>query len=108
MHAAIRLITETCRAVYRGSSGLISTTGRMAIFQGLIAIAAIVYILSATTLRTVAFAHWSDFLEDGRLHASAAAMAVGVIVYGIHVEEIGTWVPETQSIEKKVVQLDAK
>ncbi|KAJ7661375.1 Prolipo protein diacylglyceryl transferase-domain-containing protein [Mycena polygramma] len=41
-HAAIRLVTETCRADYRGpTSGWISTTGKMAIVQAAIAIATI-------------------------------------------------------------------
>ncbi|KAJ7499930.1 hypothetical protein FB451DRAFT_1385586 [Mycena latifolia] len=108
-HAAIRLATETCRADYRGSNGWISTTGRMALLQATIAIAAILYIHSTPdTLRTVAFAVWSDVLEDGRLYASAAAVAVGTVVYGIHVEEIGTWIPEIEICPEKAPRLDAK
>ncbi|KAJ7676161.1 Prolipo protein diacylglyceryl transferase-domain-containing protein [Mycena rosella] len=107
-HAAIRLATETCRADYRGSSGWISTTGRMAIVQASIAIAAILYILSADALHTVAFADWSDVLDDGRLYASATAVAVGTVVYGIHVEEIGTWIPEGEIVPEKATKLDAK
>ncbi|KAJ6579681.1 Prolipo protein diacylglyceryl transferase-domain-containing protein [Mycena vulgaris] len=108
-HAAIRLVTETCRADYRGpNNGWISTTGRMAIVQASIAIAAVLYILSSTTLHTVAFADWADVLEDGRLYAAASAVAVGMVVYGTHVEEIGTWIPEGEIVPEKAHQLDAE
>jgi hypothetical protein len=104
-HAAIRLATETCRADYRGSTrGWISTTGRMAIVQGSIAIAAVVYILSKDTFHRTAFADWSHALDDGRFHSSVLAVAVGTIIYGVHIEEIGTWIPESD----KERQLDVK
>ena len=96
-HAAIRLLTETGRADYRGpSNGWISATGRMALIQGLVAIVALVYdVLAAEhTSRPVAFADWASVFDDGRLNTAAMAAAVGSVVYGIHVEEIGSWIPE--------------
>ncbi|KAJ7476824.1 hypothetical protein B0H11DRAFT_1301508 [Mycena galericulata] len=108
-HAAIRLVTETGRADYRGpSKGWITTTGRMAIVQGSIGMAAILYILLTTPSHTAHFAAWSNALNDGRLPSSAAAVAVGTIIYGVHIEEIGTWIPESDDVPEKTRQLDAK
>ncbi|KAJ7848929.1 Prolipo protein diacylglyceryl transferase-domain-containing protein [Mycena olivaceomarginata] len=107
-HAAIRLVTETCRADYRGQSGgPISTTGKMAILQGTIAITAAVHILLTNTFHPIGFADWADVLVDGRISSSAVAVAVGTVVYGLHVDEIGTWIPGTDSIPEKARQLDA-
>ncbi|KAJ7165704.1 Prolipo protein diacylglyceryl transferase-domain-containing protein [Mycena crocata] len=106
-HAAIRLVTETCRADYRGSTaGGISTTGKMALIQGAIALVAILCILSRPTSHSMTFEHWANIL-DGRLRTSAMAAAVGTLVYGVHSEEIGTWIPESD-IPEKAHQLDAE
>ncbi|KAJ7124428.1 Prolipo protein diacylglyceryl transferase-domain-containing protein [Mycena epipterygia] len=108
-HAIIRLVTETCRADYRGATGSwISATGRMAIVQASIGIAAVLFILSANTYHTGAFADWSNVLDDGRIDAAAAAVVVGTVVYGVHVEEIGTWIPENGVVPEKAHKLDAK
>ncbi|KAJ7039344.1 Prolipo protein diacylglyceryl transferase-domain-containing protein [Mycena alexandri] len=102
-HAAIRLVTETCRADYRGETkGSITTTGKMAIGQAAMAFTAIVYVLLQNTFHPSNFAAWSNVLDDGRLHASAMAVVVGTLVYGIHIEEIGTWIPENNVAPEKV------
>ncbi|KAF7354588.1 Phosphatidylglycerol--prolipoprotein diacylglyceryl transferase [Mycena sanguinolenta] len=107
-HAAVRLVTETCRADYRGqSNGPISTTGRMAVLQGAIAVAAVVYILLQDSFHPIGFADWSNVFDDGRLPSSVMAVAVGTVVYGLHVDEIGTWVPDSV-VPEKTQQLDAK
>ncbi|KAJ6599513.1 hypothetical protein B0H10DRAFT_1959037 [Mycena sp. CBHHK59/15] len=95
LHAAIRLITETCRADYRGAShGGVSATGRMAMAQASIAIAATVYILLTNAFPRTTVAGWSDVAHDGRIRESVVAFLMGTVIYGIHVEEIGTWIPE--------------
>ncbi|KAJ7174675.1 hypothetical protein C8R46DRAFT_92932 [Mycena filopes] len=117
-HAVVRLATETCRADYRGEATgwlRVSATGRMALAQAAIALAAMAYVVfSQTTIHPATVAPWSDVLADGRLSASAMAVVVGTIVYGVHVEEIGTWIPEAEGDvvvlvpEKVVHQLDAE
>ncbi|KAK7026559.1 Phosphatidylglycerol--prolipo protein diacylglyceryl transferase [Favolaschia claudopus] len=110
-HAAVRLLTETCRADFRGQiNGSMSSTGKMAILQGFVGFAAVAYILFfENDFRAAHVANWSHVLNDGRLSASSLAVVVGTVVYGVHIEEIGRWVPENdfapqpvqRSVDKK-------
>ncbi|KAJ7618590.1 Prolipo protein diacylglyceryl transferase-domain-containing protein [Roridomyces roridus] len=104
-HAAVRLATETCRADYRGpqSGGWISTTARMALVQAVIGGLAVIYVLYSLPLRSASFVPVLEAYNDGRIGASFAAVAVGTLVYGVHVEEIGTWIPAPES--PRAVQL---
>ncbi|KAK7053696.1 hypothetical protein R3P38DRAFT_3576858 [Favolaschia claudopus] len=111
-HAAVRLLTETCRADFRGQiNGSMSSTGKMAILQGFVGFAAVAYILFFENgLPCCACCELvRNVLNDGRPSASSLAVVVGTVVYGVHIEEIGRWVPENdfapqpvqRSVDKK-------
>lgn len=94
-HAATRLITETYRADYRGREGWwLSTTGKLALIQASSGMAWLVSILLAEEGVRVA-SHLGQFgwlSNQGRVRRSLFAAALGMLVYGIHVGEIGSWV----------------
>ncbi|KAJ7277547.1 hypothetical protein C8J57DRAFT_187026 [Mycena rebaudengoi] len=99
LHSAIRLIIETCRADYRGTrTRWLSTTGKIAVTQAAMAMTAVAYLVWARIPHATVFAEWSTVLEDGRLPTCITAMAMGIVVYGVHVEEIGKWIPESDQL----------
>ncbi|CAK5272499.1 unnamed protein product [Mycena citricolor] len=101
LHAAVRLVTETCRADDRGGNGRVSTTGKLALAQGSIGLSAASYILffreHGPELLPAAFVPWTAGTSDCRIYASLGALLLGTLVYGVHVDQIGNWVPDADS-----------
>lgn len=95
-HAAVRLGTETCRADYRGG-GAVSATGKMAFVQAAGAAMWLAYVLCVGS-STVVELDLHDILSVERWQTCAMAAVLGIVAYGVHVDEIGTWVPKTAGV----------
>ncbi|KAJ7165688.1 hypothetical protein C8R43DRAFT_987307 [Mycena crocata] len=95
-HAAVRLATETCRADYRGARGAVSSTGQMALVQAAGAGAWLAYVLYVGAA-TPGELNFRNLWEQERLETCASVALVGIVVYGIHIGEIGTWVPNSNT-----------
>ncbi|KAJ7277555.1 Prolipo protein diacylglyceryl transferase-domain-containing protein [Mycena rebaudengoi] len=92
-HAAVRVMTETCRADYRGPRhGGLTTTGKMALLEAMAALVWLGYERTMPVDRVVL--DWSRAFEAERMRACAIAAGVGIALYGVHVDQIGTWVPK--------------
>jgi prolipoprotein diacylglyceryltransferase len=96
-HAGLRVITEAYRADYRGREGQwLSVTGKMALVQAKGAMAWLVSSLTAhggmQRTRWLEQLEPSNFLAKERLLGPLFAATLGVVVYGVHVGDIGSWV----------------
>ncbi|KAJ7775664.1 hypothetical protein DFH07DRAFT_952055 [Mycena maculata] len=76
----------------------LSFTGRLALVQAAGSAVWLARILRTTSSMPVSL-DVGDMLAGERLETCAAAALVGIIAYGIHVDEIGTWVPESKCVE---------
>ncbi|KAJ7062742.1 Prolipo protein diacylglyceryl transferase-domain-containing protein [Mycena amicta] len=102
LHAIVRLATETCRADYRGAVGAqISTTGRIALGQGVGAGMWLAWVLYHDQSLPSASRSGGNILGWEQAQAAMMAALLGMLAYGVHVERIGSWVPDSKCETKK-------
>ncbi|KAJ7683838.1 hypothetical protein B0H17DRAFT_1204830 [Mycena rosella] len=94
-HAALRLATQMCRADFRGGSGgTLMSTGKMALTQAAASVLWLAYVCS-TGRSTAVPLDLATILSGDRLGTCAMATVVGIVAYGVHIDQIGTWVPRS-------------
>jgi prolipoprotein diacylglyceryltransferase len=101
-HAAVRLITETCRADYRGArSGGISSTGKMALIQAAGSGLWLAYAVSwgASTPVQEFKLDLASMLARECLETCTMAALMGILAFGVHIDKIGTWVPKNKNAQ---------
>jgi len=92
LHGVIRMLTEKDRMDYRGEQKLrLSTTGRITAVQIIFAGGLIARIMQKHSFHS---ADYTPYLPIRREHLGEFTFPIilGIIVYGVHVGEVGSWI----------------